>query len=259
MMRGMALSYSNFGMLKGQESMQKRQPMHLSSRQMTGPSSVLSIALVRQAAAQAGWLQCMHCFLTKISSSSPKRFTTENWVTEGFRTSSKTAYDSAESTSGIGRPFASAQASSQPRQPMQRVVSTSTPLSSVADASPPARALAPNNAELPSVPSAPAKVFRNPRRSIWAPRRREALPRLPRSRRAAIHARPGGRTPDAPPVSAGCRAKSGKARGVRRAMSMPSADSVRGRKNAVPIGSCGDAGTLRPVAVCLPPVAPRHA
>ena len=64
MILGTGLSYSNFGMLKGQESMQKRHPMHLSSRQMTGPSSVFSIALVRQAAAQAGWLQCMHCFLT---------------------------------------------------------------------------------------------------------------------------------------------------------------------------------------------------
>ena len=61
---GFALSYSNFGMLNGQETMQKRQPMHLLSRQMTGPSSVLYMARVRQAVEHPAWLQCMHCFLT---------------------------------------------------------------------------------------------------------------------------------------------------------------------------------------------------
>jgi len=43
--------------------MQERHPMHLSSRQITGPSSVLYMALVRQAEAQAGLLQWLHDFL----------------------------------------------------------------------------------------------------------------------------------------------------------------------------------------------------
>jgi hypothetical protein len=38
-------------------------PMHLLSRQMTGPSSVLIIAFVRQADAQAGLLQWLQAFL----------------------------------------------------------------------------------------------------------------------------------------------------------------------------------------------------
>src|SRR5690606_37911801 len=60
-------SYSNFGMSNGQETMQKRQPMHLLPRQITGPLRVLYIALVRHAAPQAGCQQCMHCFLTNTS------------------------------------------------------------------------------------------------------------------------------------------------------------------------------------------------
>ena len=58
-MRGLALPYSKRGTSKGQETMQYRQPMQRSSRQITGPSSVFFIACTRQAEAQAGWLQCM--------------------------------------------------------------------------------------------------------------------------------------------------------------------------------------------------------
>ncbi len=47
---------------------------------MTAASFVFSIALHRHAEAHAGWLQCMHCFRTKIGSSGFfsfwKRFTT---------------------------------------------------------------------------------------------------------------------------------------------------------------------------------------
>jgi len=60
---GTGLSYSNFGTSNGHETMQKRHPMHLLSRHTTGPSDVRYIALVRQADAQAGCTQCMHCCL----------------------------------------------------------------------------------------------------------------------------------------------------------------------------------------------------
>src|SRR5512137_2213957 len=63
---GVALSYSNFGMSMGQDTMQNRQPMQLSS-QVTGPSLRFSIAFTRQAETHPGWLQCMHCFLAKTS------------------------------------------------------------------------------------------------------------------------------------------------------------------------------------------------
>ena len=59
----------------GQLQMQYRHPMQLPS-QVTAPSSLFCIAFTRQAAAQPGWLQCMHCFLTNISPFSVlKRFT----------------------------------------------------------------------------------------------------------------------------------------------------------------------------------------
>src|SRR5659263_121331 len=61
---GKALSYSNFGMSKGQEIMQYLQPMQLVS-QVTAPSSLFCIAFTRQAATQPGCLQCMHCFFAK--------------------------------------------------------------------------------------------------------------------------------------------------------------------------------------------------
>jgi hypothetical protein len=66
-MRGFALVYSNLGPPNGQEIMQKRQPMHFSSRHTTGPSGVLRMAAVRQAEAQAGETQCMHWRFTKTS------------------------------------------------------------------------------------------------------------------------------------------------------------------------------------------------
>ena len=61
--------------------MQNRQPMHFDSRQITGPSSVLYIAFVRQAAAQAGSRQCMHWRLTKTSPLLVSyRLTAVHWV-----------------------------------------------------------------------------------------------------------------------------------------------------------------------------------
>jgi hypothetical protein len=72
------------GISKAQETMQSRQPRHLSSRQITGPSFVFVIARVRHADAQAGALQCMHWRLTKISSPSAvsNRLTTDHCVSE---------------------------------------------------------------------------------------------------------------------------------------------------------------------------------
>src|SRR5512135_3574025 len=79
MILGFQPEYSNFGISKGQEIMQKRQPMHLSPSQVTGPSFVFSIAFTRHAAAQAGCQQCRHCFFTNTSPFSVvKRFTTVN-------------------------------------------------------------------------------------------------------------------------------------------------------------------------------------
>jgi hypothetical protein len=57
--------------------MQDLHPMHLSSRQITGPSSVFNMALVRQADAQAGllqWLQADRIYCSPLEVS--KAFTT---------------------------------------------------------------------------------------------------------------------------------------------------------------------------------------
>ena len=107
--------------------MQKRQPIHLLARQMTGPSLVFSMAFVRQAAVQAGWLQCMHCFLTNTSPASVlNRFTTVYADGDVFLVSSKTA----SLVPGFGRPCSLAHASSHCLQPIQRVVSVTAPTNS---------------------------------------------------------------------------------------------------------------------------------
>ena len=139
--------------------MQNRQPMHLSSRQMTGPSSVLSIAFVRQADAHAGWLQCIHWFLTYTSPLSVIcRFTTDHCVVDGDRASSSTA----GSASGSANPWAAAQANSQLLHPMHRVVSTRIPMNSFR--SPVSSAEDDWNGKA-AVPTAP-RVFTNALRSI---------------------------------------------------------------------------------------------
>src|SRR5512135_1159380 len=120
---------------------------------MTAASLVFSIARHRHAEAHAGWLQCMHCFRTKIGSSGffalGNRFTTVKAPVVVSRVSSNTLSVEKE-TFGLGRWFASLHASSQARQPMHFVVSMSIPLTSTppaevsgdraiwADADPPA-------------------------------------------------------------------------------------------------------------------------
>src|SRR3989339_1393656 len=120
---------------------------------MTAAFLVFSIALHRHAEAHAGWLQCMHCFRTKIGASGffsfGNRFTTVKAPVEVSRFSSNTASLEKE-TFGLGSLFASLQASSQARQPMHFVVAMSIPLNSMpppevsgacaprADAAPPA-------------------------------------------------------------------------------------------------------------------------
>src|SRR3989337_4093117 len=97
---------------------------------MTGPSTVFSIALVRHAEAQAGWQQCRHCLRTKTGLSGffafGYRLRTVNAPGEVSLFFSKTLSLEKE-TSGLGHPFSSFHASSQLRQPMHFVVSTSNP------------------------------------------------------------------------------------------------------------------------------------
>jgi hypothetical protein len=80
--------------------MQDLHPMHLSSRQITGPSSVLSMALVRQAEAQAGllqWLQAdrMYCSPLEVSNA----FTTSRCEVLVFRST-----PASGKSSGDGNP-----------------------------------------------------------------------------------------------------------------------------------------------------------
>src|SRR3989304_8069239 len=97
---------------------------------MTGPSTVFSIALVRQAEAQAGWQQWRHCLRTKTGFSGffpfGYRLSTVYAAGEVSRFVSKTRSLEKE-TSGSGSPFFSLHASSQLRQPMHFAVSTRSP------------------------------------------------------------------------------------------------------------------------------------
>src|SRR5665811_1525014 len=102
--------------------------MHLSPRHITGPSSVLCIAWVRHAAAQAGSLQCIHCILAyTVPFDVLYSLTTVRCLSSGF-------LNPLISLLGIGsgKPFSSAQSYSQPRQPLHRAESYRIPWNSVA-------------------------------------------------------------------------------------------------------------------------------
>src|SRR3990172_2635225 len=118
---GRALLYSYFGASKGQDTMQYRHPMQRSLLYFTGPSGVFSSAFTRQAVAQAGWLQCMHCFRTKIGFSPALGvggfFSTVKASGGVSRFFSKTLLLLKE-TSGLGNPFFSLHASSQMGYPI---------------------------------------------------------------------------------------------------------------------------------------------
>src|SRR6476620_1502670 len=116
-------------MSNGHDTMQNLHPMHLSPSHVTGPSRVLTMALTRQADAHAGCQQCMHCFLTKTSPLLVlKRFTIVNCFSVVSRTFSNAL---SLMTSGTKLALVSEQETSQARQPMHRVVSTSTPTNSL--------------------------------------------------------------------------------------------------------------------------------
>ena len=100
--------------------------MHFSPLQITGPSLVLCMACVRQAAAQAGSLQCMHCVLTKTFPFEVLySFITVRWFSSGFRIPLISFMGT-----GTGKLFASAQSYSQPWHPLHRVESYKIPWNS---------------------------------------------------------------------------------------------------------------------------------
>src|SRR4030067_2284254 len=100
---------------------------------MPGPSTVFCLALVRPAEAHVGSQLCRHCLRTKTGLSGffpfENRLRTVNAPGEVSRFVSKTLSLEKE-TSGLGNPFCSLHASSQLRQPMHFVVSTSNPSNS---------------------------------------------------------------------------------------------------------------------------------
>jgi hypothetical protein len=137
--------------------MQYLQPMHLFSRQITGPSSVLYMALVRHAAVHAGCKQCMHCFLTKISPAFVlNRLTTVHCDSVCVLS---LLYIELSLKSGSGRPCAPAHETSQVRQPKHRVVSTSTPTFFAGAVTGPALLDPASNVEPPTTPRDLRKIL----------------------------------------------------------------------------------------------------
>src|SRR5450759_5107472 len=116
-------------MSNGQATMQNLHPRHLSPFQVTGPSLVLNIAFTRHIDTHAACQQCMHCLLTNTSPFSVlKRLTTVNCFSlVSLRLSSALSLF----TSGTKLPHVSEHATSQDRQPIHLVVSTSTPMNSL--------------------------------------------------------------------------------------------------------------------------------
>src|SRR5574341_197557 len=98
---------------------------------MTGPASVFLNAPTGQADTQAGSVQCMHWFLTNDHTGSglSALSSSVNWIrVYVFALSSLGFVKLPErSVSPVGRSFHDLQATWQPRHPMQRVRSTSTP------------------------------------------------------------------------------------------------------------------------------------
>src|SRR3990172_11821484 len=129
MISGFNERYSAFGISKGQEIMQNLHPIHLSPSQVTGPSLVLNIAFTRQAAAQAGCQQCIHCLFTNTSPFSVlKRFTIVHCLSlVSWICSSALSF----LMSGTKLSCATEQATSQDLHPIHLVVSTSTPMNSL--------------------------------------------------------------------------------------------------------------------------------
>src|SRR3989304_2512542 len=129
MIRGFHERYSAFGISKGQATIQKLHPRHLSPFQVTGPSLVLNIAFTRHIATQAACQQCMHCLLTNTSPFSVlKRLTTVYCISLVSLTFSSALSFFASGTKLL---FTVDLFSSRRRHTRHLVVSTSTPTNSL--------------------------------------------------------------------------------------------------------------------------------